>query len=177
MRYTTIIDISELQSLYKSTAARLIYLHLCLKAGYHDNDRDLVMISLRNLADATGTTLSATRHAIRLLEKARMISRQGSVIRIRKWIQEQPISTRARTAKQQQQIDEAARRRIEKEQYEREQEIEAARRAALQAQGKDSYMIYYESKLALAEAGDEDARSFCAKNRELYEQHKNNQNR
>lgn len=172
MRYTTIIDISESAPLYRSVSVRLVYFHLCLKSGYHDTDRDLIKISLRQIAEQTGLTLSATRHAISILERAQMIARQGSVIRVRKWVQEQTITTRAKTQKQQAAIDEAARRKAEKERYEQEQAIEAARREQMRLQGKNSYMVYYESKLALAEAGDLEAQEFCRANREKYEQFK-----
>ena len=74
MRYTTIIDISEIQPIYRNVNARLVYLHLVLKSGYHDNDRDLVSISLRRIAAEVGLTLSATRHAISQLEKAQLLS-------------------------------------------------------------------------------------------------------
>lgn len=172
MRYTTIIDISESAPLYKSVGVRLVYMHLVLKSGYHDHDRDLVKISLRQIAEQTGLTLSATRHAVAVLERAKMIARNGGVYRVRKWIAEQPISARAKTAKQQAQIDEAARRRAEKEQYEREQAIEAARRESFRLQGKNSYMVYYEEKLRLAESGDIEAQEFCRANREKYEEFK-----
>ena len=172
MRYTTIIDISESAPLYKSVGVRLVYMHLVLKSGYHDHDRDLVKISLRQIAEQTGLTLSATRHAVAVLERAKMIARNGGVYRVRKWIVEQPISARAKTAKQQAQIDEAARRRAEKEQYEREQAIEAARRESFRLQGKNSYMVYYEEKLRLAESGDIEAQEFCRANREKYEEFK-----
>lgn len=172
MRYTTIIDVSESAPLYKCVGVRLVYLHLVLKSGYHDHDRDLVKISLRQLSEQTGLTLSATRHAIAVLERASMINRNGSLIRVRKWIPEQPITSRKKTEKQQKEIDEAARRRAEKEQYEREQAIEAARRESFRLQGKNSYMVYYEEKQRLAEAGDIEAQEFCRQNKEKYEEFK-----
>lgn len=60
MRYTTIVDISEYASLYRNHNARLVYLHLALRSGYHDNDRDLIDVSVRRLADAVAS-LSARR--------------------------------------------------------------------------------------------------------------------
>ena len=61
MRYTTVIDISEMPEVYKNSTARLIYLHMSLKAGYHDADRDLVKLSIRRLSSDVGVTVSATR--------------------------------------------------------------------------------------------------------------------
>lgn len=77
MRYTTLIDISEYPQLYRSSSVRLVYLHLVLKSGFHDDDRDLCAVSIRRLANDCGLTVAATRHALGLLEKAAMITRQG----------------------------------------------------------------------------------------------------
>lgn len=172
MRYTTIIDIRDLPSLYRSTSVRLLYLHLCLKAGYHDTDRDIIRASIRGLAEETGLTVSAVRCALDALVKSRMIARGDGVIRVRKWIQEQTISPRAKTEQQQRQITAEAERRREKEAYERQLAIEAERREQMRLQGKDSYMIYYEDKLEKAAAGDEEARTWCNAHREDYERHR-----
>lgn len=85
MRYTTVIDISEFPALYRNHNARLVYLHLSLKSGYHDDDRDLIDISIRSLAAAVGLTVSATRHSLRVLEQAEMITRDGQRWRVRKF--------------------------------------------------------------------------------------------
>lgn len=100
MRYTTVIDISELAEIYKNTTARLIYIHLCLKAGYHDADRDLVKLSIRRLSADVGVTVSATRHALHLLERSGLLTREGQVWRVRKWVEEQTITTRAKTKRE-----------------------------------------------------------------------------
>ena len=87
MRYTTIIDISEIPEIYRNLNTRAIYLHLVLKSGYHDNDRDKARISIRRLASDSGLTVSATRNALQQLEKAGMIERPGDgQIAVRKWI-------------------------------------------------------------------------------------------
>lgn len=86
MRYTTLIDITEQPDVYRNVHARLLYLHLALKSGYHDNDRDLISISIRRLAMDAGLTVSATRHALRVLGAAGLISREGDKLRILKWI-------------------------------------------------------------------------------------------
>lgn len=100
MRYTTVIDISEVQEIYRNPAARLIYLHMSLRAGYHDVDRDLVTISIRRLSADVGVTVSAVRHALRQLERAQLIQKEGNVWRVKKWVEEQQITTRARTKRE-----------------------------------------------------------------------------
>lgn len=85
MRYTTVIDISEYPAIYRSTSARMIYLHLALKSGYHDNDRDLIDISIRRLAYDVGLTVGATRHALELLQREKIITREDTKWHILKW--------------------------------------------------------------------------------------------
>lgn len=86
MRYTTIIDITEVPGIYRNKNARLVYLHLVLRSGYHDSDRDLIDISIRNLAMAVGLSVSATRHALACLKRDKLISRDGNSWRILKWV-------------------------------------------------------------------------------------------
>lgn len=86
MRYTTIIDITEVPDIYRNKNARLVYLHLALRSGYHDSDRDLIDISIRNLAMAVGLSVSATRHALSCLERDKLISREGTSWKILKWV-------------------------------------------------------------------------------------------
>lgn len=100
MRYTTVIDISELPEIYRNTTARLIYIHMSLKAGYHDSDRDLVNVSIRRLSADVGVTVSATRHALHLLERSGLLTREGQLWRIKKWVEEQTITTRAKTKRE-----------------------------------------------------------------------------
>lgn len=100
MRYTTVIDISEMPEIYRNMTARLIYMHMSLRAGYHDSDRDLVTLSIRRVAAEVGVTVSATRHALHLLEKSGLISREGQLWRIKKWVEEQTITTRAKTKRE-----------------------------------------------------------------------------
>lgn len=101
MRYTTVIDISEYPNIYRNDHAKSIYLHMALKCGYHDDDRDQLNISIRNLAWATGNTLSATRHALKVLQDAGLIARTGDVWTVRKWCSPPPPTprTKATTAK------------------------------------------------------------------------------
>lgn len=100
MRYTTVIDISEMPEIYRNMTARLIYMHMSLRAGYHDSDRDLVTLSIRRVAAEVGVTVSATRHALHLLERSGLISREGQLWRIKKWVEEQTITTRAKTKRE-----------------------------------------------------------------------------
>lgn len=112
MRYTTVIDISELSEIYKNPTARLIYLHLSLKAGYHDADRDLVKLSIRRLSADVGVTVSATRHALHQLERSGLLTREGELWRVKKWLEEQQITTRAKTKREmQEQIQRLERQR------------------------------------------------------------------
>lgn len=177
MRYTTVIDISELPAVYRNQNARLVYLHLALISGYHDDDRDLTDISIRRLATAVGLTVSATRHAIAQLETARLIDRQGPFLHIKKWIIESTVTPRAKTARQQRLIDEAARRRSEDERRAREDAIEAQRRAILDAEGKTSFMVYYESLTRKAANGDLEAAKLVERHKSTYESHKAAQER
>lgn len=94
MRYTTIIDISEYESLYKNLNVRLVYLHLVLKSGYQDINKDWCRISIRALAEQTGTTISACRNALKQLQKAKMIRYKGGWILVRKLVTAKPPSTR-----------------------------------------------------------------------------------
>lgn len=101
MRYTTLIDITEIPAVYGNHHARLLYMHMALKAGYHDTDRDILAISIRRLADDAGMTVSATRHALQQLQKAGLISKQGQAWRVLKWIVVPPPTPRTQKAAQQ----------------------------------------------------------------------------
>lgn len=94
MRYTTVIDISDMPEVYRNQAARLLYIHMALCAGYHDDDRDLVRQSLRVMAVRAGLTLSAVRHALGLLQRAGLVTREGEAWRVRKWFVDTPPTPR-----------------------------------------------------------------------------------
>lgn len=172
MRYTTIIDISEYPAVYRNINTRLVYLHLVLKSGYHDDDRDVVSISLRRIASDLSLSLAAVRHAIAQLEKANLLTRQGPIWVVKKWIIEQPITKRARTQRQQKAISLAAERRIENERREQEDAIIRQRREQLAAQGKTQFMIYYEGLQKRAAAGDSEAAELVKKHAAMYNTHK-----
>lgn len=94
MRYTTIIDISEMPQIYRNHNARLVYLHLSLRSGYHDQDRDQVAISIRNLADQVGISVSACRHALQQLQTAGLLTRINELWHVKKWIIDTPPTPR-----------------------------------------------------------------------------------
>lgn len=94
MRYTTVIDISQDAALYKNHSVRLIYLHLALKSGYHDNDRDKISTSIRRLAAEVGVTVAATRHAIKQLKKAGMLTTNNVSWSVKKWVLEEKPGSR-----------------------------------------------------------------------------------
>ena len=76
MRYTTIIDITDMAS-YKSVNARLLYMHLVLKRAHQTTATTVeneVITSYRRLADEVGLTLSALRYALETLELDGLIS-------------------------------------------------------------------------------------------------------
>lgn len=88
MRYTTVIDISEFPRVYKNPNARLIYLHMALKSGYHAEDKDKIKTSIRRIAMAVGLTVSATRHALAQLEREQLITKIDGGWMVKKWVVE-----------------------------------------------------------------------------------------
>ena len=127
MRYTTIIDIRELP-LYRNPAARQLYLHMVLAAGYHESDMDQVAISIRGLASQTGLTISATRHALAVLVKAGLVRRQAGQLHVAKYVLQEGIPKRARSKKEQQQ-QQLAREREQKALEEDRQRFHQAQKA------------------------------------------------
>lgn len=171
MRYTTVIDLRDMPEVYRNHNCRLLYLHLALMAGYHDNDRDLVRISIRRLADDCGLTVSATRHAINVLVAAKLLRVKNSVYRVRKYVEEQPITTRAKTAKEQKARQQRAQERQDTAIREQEREADRATAASYYDAGKTPFMAYYESKLAAAAQGDLDAARIVKEKRAQYLEH------
>lgn len=97
MRYTTVIDITECPPVYRNRHAREVYIHIALTAGYHDDDRDQVKISIRRLAAELGISVSACRHALGVLTKYKLVSRQRGRLFVRKWVSERAITPREQT--------------------------------------------------------------------------------
>lgn len=172
MRYTTIIDITEQPAVYRNTNVRLLYLHLCLKCGYHDHDRDIYDRSLRSMAADCGLTLSAVRHALHILEQAQLVSKVGSVWQVKKYIQSAAPTPRPKTKRQQAEKDISQERDQSNLERERQAEIERQRREQLHASGTNDFIIYYEQKMQEAASGDLDAQRAVERHRATYERMK-----
>lgn len=171
MRYTTVIDITEYRQVYKSVNCRLVYLHLSLKAGYHDDDRDIVDVSIRHLAMRVGITVAAARHALAMLEKSGLLTRRGGVMIVKKWCEQKPVTKRQSTV---QPTDRhaamAEERRRKQERQEEMQRRDEQERLELARRGKSSFMVYYEKQVDKARLGDPEAAEIVKKRRAMYEQ-------
>lgn len=169
MRYTTVIDISEYPSLYKNHNVRLVYLHMSLKCGYHDDDKDLLDMSIRQLAYSAGLTVSATRHALSLLQRAGLLEKVGALWSVKKWQPSISITPRANVRVSQKDID-AAQDRRKNEQHLDEERTKARReREKNLAQGKTSFMVWYEGMEKKAAEGDIEAQETVNRHRANYE--------
>lgn len=173
MRYTTIIDISEYPSLYRNATVRLVYLHMVLRSGYHDNDRDLIDISIRRLSLETGCTVAAVRHALRVLEQSQIIRKQGTLWQVRKFVVEQPITSRAKTKKAADQARIRAQEDAEREAREAARAAEEKKRSAEIAAGRHPYIVYYEEQMRKAADGDPEAAAVVRNNKQMYDTLKN----
>lgn len=129
MRYTTIIDISEFPAIYRNRNARILYLHLVLKSGYHDDDRDLVTLSIRNLAAYSGLTISAVRHSLGVLERAQLLTKTPQGYRVKKWVATETPTPRTQknTSKSDPSLD-----RLMREQEQQQLEFQRKLSAAVQ---------------------------------------------
>lgn len=134
MRYTTIIDIRDVPEIYRNINTRLVYLHLCLCSGYHEQDRDKVTLSIRGIAAASGLTLSAVRNAMHVLSKYGLLRRQGDALTVAKWVIPDDFATKPPRTKRDAALDAAAQERRRQEQEEqarkRSEEEERKRRLA-----------------------------------------------
>lgn len=157
MRYTTIIDIREQTSVYKNPLVRLVYLHLVLLAGYHDEDRDFVSISYRQLADQVGITLSATRHAVAILCKYGLLESIEGVWRVKKWLPAESITPRPKSAQKAKEQETAAIRQEEQRALDERLEAERRQAEADQAAGTNSLYKYLDSLEQRAAMGDDEA--------------------
>lgn len=171
MRYTTVIDLTDMPALYRNHNIRLVYLHMVLKCGYHDSDRDLLDTSVRRLSADVGITVSAVRHALHIMEAAHLIERQGTMWAVKKWIPTETISKRTPEEAHKKPSDAVA----ERERIQRQRDDEKALRdrqiAELEAQGKTSFMVWYESMVEKAKTGDIEAQRSVERNRKTYEAH------
>ena len=157
MRYTTIIDIYNTPA-WRSSSARLVYFYMCLRCGYHDEDRDIIKISLRELSARLGLTLSAVRCALSLLISQGLISSScPSVYKVTKWAEPKEISRRkTKREKEIAIIDEQRQQEKAMEKSKREEEIK-------KAAGKSSYQLRIERLQSAAAKGDQAAAKQLAK--------------
>lgn len=136
MRYTTIIDIRDLQQIWNNPNVARAYLFLCLASGYHDADRDLVKVSVRGLAALTGLSVAASRHALTQLQKAGLITRQADTWRVTKFVITEQPAARPKTKREQLLEIERLKRQQEEKEYQeraaRKRQLEAAWDAAAQ---------------------------------------------
>lgn len=168
MRYTTIIDISEFPSIYRNHNLRLIYMHLCLRSGYHDDDRDLIDISIRRLASDTGLSVSSVRHGLKILQASRLIKRHGTLWHVRKYILEQEITPRAKSQKEQKKKSQADAERQERDALNKKLRLQEERREALKSEGKNDFIVYYEGLVEKAKNGDIEAEKIARQRRSIY---------
>lgn len=94
MRYTTVIDVTEIADVWQNPNISRLYFYMALKCGYHDDDRDILRISLRNLAAQSSLTLSATRHALKVLENAKIVSKEKEAFRVTKFVLDKKPTSR-----------------------------------------------------------------------------------
>lgn len=98
MRYTTVIDVTEIPDIWRNPNCTRLYFYMAMRCGYHDNDRDRLCISIRNLAYAAGLSLSACRHALKVLQKFGLVSPMGEYYLVKKFLLEtKPTSRTQRT--------------------------------------------------------------------------------
>lgn len=174
MRYTTLIDISEIPAVYRNINVRLLYLHLCLKAGYHDTDRDVVDTSIRRLSADVGLTVSATRHALGILIASKLVTKQGNTWIVKKWLLEGAITRRPRQGKTAR-VEAMADARAEQQRlFEKQLQEQEKLREESEKTGKSSFMRYYESLLERAKNGDLEAAQLAKRHEAMYLQHLKN---
>lgn len=94
MRYTTVIDVTEIADVWKNPNICRLYFYMALKCGYHDDDRDILKISIRNLAAQASLTLSATRHALKVLESQQLVTQEKDAFRVTKFVLDKKPTSR-----------------------------------------------------------------------------------
>lgn len=98
MRYTTIIDVTEIPDIWRNPNVSRLYFYMAMRCGYHDDDRDQLRTSIRNLSYASGLTLSACRHALKVLQKFGLVLPMGEYYQVKKFLLDQkPTSRTQRT--------------------------------------------------------------------------------
>lgn len=158
MRYTTIIDIREFPQIYRNDHVKLVYLHLVLISGYHDEDRDQTPISIRQICYDTGLSLSAVRHSLKVLISAGLLSRSGIIWTVKKFVLEKSISPRIKSEKKRTAAENLERERQIKEEQERREKEEKKRYQELRKHSdplRDSVL----ELMKKADNGDQEARN------------------
>lgn len=145
---------------------------MVLKSGYHDNDRDLVEISIRTLAAEVGLTISATRHALGVLTRAKLLERQGELWHVKKWLIEDMITPRPKSRKEAKERAQTDIRQAADQRREQDADNIRRHREELRQIGKTDFMIWYEQKMKAAADGDVDAQRSVERNKAVYESHK-----
>lgn len=170
MRYTTIIDIREFPQIYRNNNAKLVYLHLALISGYHDEDRDQTPISIRQICYDTGLSLSAVRHSLKVLISAGLLSRSGITWTVKKFVLDKPISPRIRSEKKRSAAENLERERIIKEeQSQREKEEKRRYQEEIKA-GKNPLKEMVKDLMNRAENGDQEAAENLKRYKAIVEQ-------
>ena len=170
MRYTTIIDIREFPQIYRNDHAKLVYLHLVLISGYHDEDRDQTPISIRQICYDTGLSLSAVRHSLKVLISAGLLTRSGITWTVKKFVLDKPISPRIRSEKKRTAAENLERERIIKEeQSQREKEEKRKYQEEIKA-GKNPLKEMVKDLMKRAQNGDEEAAENLMRYKSIVEQ-------
>lgn len=170
MRYTTIIDIREFPQIYRNDHVKLVYLHLVLISGYHDEDRDQTSISIRQICYDTGLSLSAVRHSLKVLISVGLLSRSGITWTVKKFVLDKPISPRIRSEKKRSAAENLERERIIKEeQIQREKEEKRRYQEEINA-GKNPLKEMVKDLMNRAENGDQEAAENLNRYKSIVEQ-------
>lgn len=168
MRYTTIIDISEYPLIYNNHNTRLLYLHLCLKSGFHDDDRDILEISIRNLAYEVGISVSACRNSLRILEQCSFIRMSHSRIEVKKWISERKITKREKVETQKEIAKQNQERQRQMEELDKQRQRDKRIINELYDKGINPFIAFYEQKIKEYQDGDIDALVSLKRNYKQY---------
>lgn len=166
MRYTTIIDITDIPQVYNNINATRLYLHLSLTCGFTADDMDTIRISYRQLASQLNITLSAVRHSLNLLIRYHLITIEGNIITVRKYLPKAEYKDRPKT--QQEFKDQEYRKKVkaefeiameENKHYEQNKEKEEQERIARIR----AFCTHYREMEQKAEQGDLEAQQFIIK--------------
>lgn len=176
MRYTTIIDIREFPRIYRNDNAKLVYLHLVLISGYHNEDRDQTNVSIRQIAYDTGLTISAVRHALNVLQTAGLLSRSGITWSVKKFVLEKTITPRIKSEKKRQAVENLERERMIQAEKEAREKEEKRRVIEAKKAGKNPLFEMVKELMVKAENGDREAAESLARYKSIVQQIKQEKN-